>query len=346
MNYGISVLFRAIPFVMALFCFGLGAFVFTATPGSGAITSGLVVLFLGVVCLSLFATAATIIRQLIGRFNGFDRVFYPLMGYLLAAVTIVAGALLPTVHPIYFVPGHIVIGLGLITGCVTTVATASSRFTLIPQNSAKSDYEPNSKGFAPAATTVFYLLPILFSAAGWTLTVVLLSHGERAECMVAGSVVGGISAICTSLIGLVVSIVRQESNHYNGRDRHTWYPLVLWLGSVVVLWGGADLWIFAHTPLRFLGWVLIGLGLICFSISSKVILLAKVWKGSYPMAKRIPLIPVLTALAALFISAFLYEWSVFDLYYFVPARVVAGFGAVCFTLFSIVSILESGTSKR
>lgn len=31
--------------------------------------------------------------------------------------------------------------------------------------------------------------------------------------------------------------------------------------------------------------------------------------------------------------------------YFVPARVLAGLGGICFTLFSIVRILESGTSK-
>lgn len=32
--------------------------------------------------------------------------------------------------------------------------------------------------------------------------------------------------------------------------------------------------------------------------------------------------------------------------YFVPARVLTGFGAICFTLFPIVSILESGTENR
>ncbi|WP_289065795.1 DUF2776 family protein [uncultured Alistipes sp.] len=32
--------------------------------------------------------------------------------------------------------------------------------------------------------------------------------------------------------------------------------------------------------------------------------------------------------------------------YFVPARVLAGFGAICFALYSIVSILESGASKK
>ena len=32
--------------------------------------------------------------------------------------------------------------------------------------------------------------------------------------------------------------------------------------------------------------------------------------------------------------------------YFIPARVLTGLGAICFTLFSIVSILESGTSSK
>ena len=32
--------------------------------------------------------------------------------------------------------------------------------------------------------------------------------------------------------------------------------------------------------------------------------------------------------------------------YFIPARVLVGLGAICFTLFSIVSILESGTSGK
>ena len=95
-----------------------------------------------------------------------------------------------------------------------------------------------------------------------------------------------------------------------------------------------------------LGLVLIGLALICWSISSKVILLAKIWHADFPLANRIPIIPVLTALACLFLAAFLYEAALFETKYFVPARVLTGFGAICFTLYSIVSILESGASKK
>ena len=88
------------------------------------------------------------------------------------------------------------------------------------------------------------------------------------------------------------------------------------------------------------------LGLVCYSISSKVILLAAIWRNTFKLANRIPLIPVFTALLCLFLSAFLFEMASIHEVYFVPARVLAGLGGICFTLFSIVSILESGTSKR
>lgn len=35
-----------------------------------------------------------------------------------------------------------------------------------------------------------------------------------------------------------------------------------------------------------------------------------------------------------------------DMAYFIPSRVLVGLGAVCFTLFSIVSILEAGSAKK
>jgi Protein of unknown function (DUF2776). len=55
------------------------------------------------------------------------------------------------------------------------------------------------------------------------------------------------------------------------------------------------------------GTVLIGLGLVCFSILSKVLLLALVWRQVFALANRIPFIPVATALICLFFAAFLLE---------------------------------------
>ena len=47
MNYGISVLFRAIPLLMALFCFGYGFFVFNYGVDSSRFVAGPVVFSLG-----------------------------------------------------------------------------------------------------------------------------------------------------------------------------------------------------------------------------------------------------------------------------------------------------------
>ena len=76
------------------------------------------------------------------------------------------------------------------------------------------------------------------------------------------------------------------------------------------------------------------------------ILLAKIWRREFKLANRIPMIPVLTALTCLFLAAFVFELATVHADYFIPARVLVGLGAICFTLFSIVSILESGTSSK
>lgn len=64
------------------------------------------------------------------------------------------------------------------------------------------------------------------------------------------------------------------------------------------------------------------------------------------LANRIPMIPVFTCLFCLFLASFLAEMAQTDMGYFIPSRVLVGLGAVCFTLFSIVSILEAGSAKN
>ncbi|MGQ7790163.1 DUF2776 family protein [Shigella flexneri] len=86
--------------------------------------------------------------------------------------------------------------------------------------------------------------------------------------------------------------------------------------------------------------------IICYSIFSKVWLLALVWRRTCSLANRIPMIPVFTCLFCLFLSSFLAEIAQTELDYFIPSRVLVGLGAVCFTLFSIVSILEAGSAKK
>ena len=84
MNYGVSVIFRAIPLAMMAVCLGFGLYVWTAGEEAGNFVAGRVVTFLGVICLCLFCTAATIIRQLIGRYTALNRVIWPTIGYVAA----------------------------------------------------------------------------------------------------------------------------------------------------------------------------------------------------------------------------------------------------------------------
>ena len=54
MNYGISVLFRAIPLLMALFCFGYGWFVYEYGTDPSRFVAGPVVFSLGMICIDRF----------------------------------------------------------------------------------------------------------------------------------------------------------------------------------------------------------------------------------------------------------------------------------------------------
>ena len=133
----------------------------------------------------------------------------------------------------------------------------------------------------------------------------------------------GLACICTSLIALVATIARQVRNDYSERERNKWPKLVLLMGSISFVWG-----IFV---------------ILADSGSANG---TTGWRREFKLANRIPMIPVLTALTCLFLAAFVFELATVNTDYFIPARVLVGLGAICFTLFSIVSILESGTSGK
>lgn len=349
MNHGISILFRAIPVVMAFICFFLGGFIFLYGDDGARQVAGPVVFFLGAICLALFATAATIIRQLIHKFHPILKYVIPVFGYVVAGITICMGMwiFMTAENSNFIVSGHVVAGVGLIAACVSTAATSSTKFYLIPSNSAAMGNEINKEGFTGTTENVLIGLAVLFSLVAWIWAVVLLSRVEEgAYYFVAGTVMGGLACICTSLIALVASIAKQIRNTYTNQDRRMWPKLVLLMGSIAFVWGLVVILAMVGNVANTTGFIMMGLGLVCFSISSKVILLAKVWKQSFALANRIPIIPIITALLCLFMGAFLFEEGLYDNAFFVPARVLVGLGAICFCLFSIVSILESGTSKK
>ena len=347
MNYGISILFRGIPLAMAAFCFAYGIYIVSAGDDPARLTAGPVIFFLGSICVALYCTAATIIRQLIGTYNETARFLLPVVGYAFALATLVCGLLiLASDLTGAYVTGHVVCGLGLITVCVATAATSSTKFSLIPANSADASFAVNPRGFSKGTSSLLVAIVGCTAAAAWIWAILVLVTGTDSSRTVAGSVMLGIACVCTSLIALVASIARQVRGTYTLREKSKWIALVLTMGAAAFIYG--LVMIFAHwgQTTDFVGFVLIGLALICWSISSKVILLGEIWHADFPLARRIPIIPILTALACMFLAAFLYEEALFKPKFFVPARVLMGFGAICFTLFSIVSILESGASRK
>ena len=350
MNYGMSIVFRAIPLVMGAICLALGAYVLMETPHGrvpGAFVAGHVLLYLTSICVALFCTAATIIKQLILPPGKTFHTWMPVLGYVVALFTIYVGwDMIMVEHSApLFVAGHVVLGLGLISCCVSTVATASLRFIQIPVNSKSTSQARSPQAYSPAQSVIMVLIPICCAIVGLGMGGAVLWKATSAEALVGGHVLAGIGFVCASLVALVVSVLKQINNTYTHGDRILWAQYVLICGLINVCWGLLVLWQLPHPMAVAPGYVLIGLGIVCWSISSKVILLAMVWRHAAPLAKRVPLIPVCTALTCLFIAAFLFQAATGDpAAYAVPARVMVGLGAVCFTLFSIVSILESGTS--
>ncbi|WP_406324212.1 DUF2776 family protein [Streptomyces sp. NBC_01637] len=95
------------------------------------------------------------------------------------------------------------------------------------------------------------------------------------------------------------------------------------MGSLSMIWGIGVL-VFDNDSYLTPGFVMIGLGLVCFSILSKVGLLALVWRQTFSLANRVPLVPILTALACLFLAAFVFQAAVVDSNAFIAARVLVG----------------------
>ncbi|AWB89375.1 DUF2776 family protein [Salinibacterium hongtaonis] len=352
MNYTVSVIFRAIPLMMMAVCVGYGLYVWNAADSTGNFVAGRVVTALGIICLCLFCTAATIIRQLIGRYTSFDRFFYPSIGYLAATAAVIYGTTLfigatNAEQAREYVAGHVIFGVGLVSGCVATVATASTKFSLIPVNahSPANDTQIPSTAFRRSTVLVLSAIPIALAFVAWVVAITNLVLPSTPERFTVGHVVGGLAMICTSLIGLVLTILHQVQKSYSPREQLLWPVLVIAMGSLSLIWGIILLVLHSESYFWTPGFVMIGLGLVCFSILSKVGLLALVWRRTFPLANRVPLLPITTALACLFLAAFLFQAAVVDSNVFIAAHVLVGLGAICFSLYSIVSILESGTSS-
>ena len=349
MNKHVSIIYRIIPLLMGCFTFSFGV-ITLQIHSNGALLSARVLIALTAICIALYTTAATIIRQLIHTYNKFFKYFLPILGYSTSLITILFGLwCLFKAHNymVDIISGNVIVGIGLIAACVSTVATSSTRFTEISKNYNRDDLVINEKGFKKWQSSLLVSIPII-------CTILCLGQGIRLLIFkrkiipydIAGHVLIGLSLVCASLIWLVFIVLKQIDNSYkNGTHKWIFSKLVLLNGAINILWGTYILITSKNSAFITPAFVLIGLGLICWSISSKVILLTLVWKNDSELATHVKLIPIFTTLACVFLALIVSSLAMVDPKYIAAPHILAGLGAVCFTLFSIVSILESGTSK-
>ena len=85
----------------------------------------------------------------------------------------------------------------------------------------------------------------------------------------------------------VATIARQIRNDYSEKERNKWPKLVLLMGSISFVWGLFVILADSGSANGTTGYIMLGLGLVCYSISSKVILLAKIWRQEFKLANRI-----------------------------------------------------------
>lgn len=347
MNRYISWLFRAIPLLMGCFCLGMGLFIREIQTGTNATIASNVLIGLVAICIALYTTAATIIRQILKEYTNFAKILFPLIGYTVSAITILTGLKLMSSSNVgNYVSGHIVLGIGLIATCVSTVATSSTRFLAIAKNNKSNSHELSKEHFSKLVSGILIAIPIICTVVAEILAFYLLFTDKGSvPRFTAGHVLFGLGLVCFCLIFLVMIIVLQINNQFNLKSK--WNPL-MWaaIAGAVNLFFGLYVLFTLKSPAEVApAWVLMALGMVCWSICSKILLLTLIWHHEAPLANRIPLIPVFTCMACLFAAAFLFEMATVNNNFFVPAHVVAGLGGVCFTLFSIVSILESGATE-
>ncbi len=252
--------------------------------------AGHVLISLAAICLALFTTAFIIISQLTRGVNTFYNTLFPIIGYAGSIITMIWGWALLAGNDVMadeFVAGHVIFGVGMIAACVSTVAASSGHFLLIPKNAAgsKSDGTP-VQAYSSLIGNCLIAVPVLLTLLGFIWSITLLRSADITPHYVAGHVLLGLTAICACLIGLVATIVHQTRNTFSTKEHWLWCYWVIFLGSITVLQGIYVL-VSSDASARLApGIILICLGMICYSIFSKVWLLALVWRRTCSLANR------------------------------------------------------------
>jgi hypothetical protein len=271
MKRTISVILRSIPLLMGAVCLSYGLYIYTGGSSPDFFIAGNVVISLAAICYALFAAGATISRQQKGTYGPLWEWSLLLSGYGVAAATVSYGLyLFVTDHAGQdYTAGHVVTGLGLIAACVSTVAATARHLSLIPQNSHRTaaDGPPQGAPSRPAGLALT-AVPLACALIAFAWACYSLTGGGTAN-FIGGLVLLGLALICASLVALVATIDRQIRNAFGEAERFVSTYIVAGFAAINLVLGIVVLAVSSRPYAVVPGFVLIGLGLICFSIMSK-----------------------------------------------------------------------------
>ena len=206
---------------------------------SAKYVAGPVVMSLGMICIALFATAATIIRQIIHTYSTVAKYALPVLGYLAALLTFIYGweYIGETSTAARFVAGHVICGVAFTPLAWQLPPLPPPVLPLSPPiPSYGTQYSP--AGIYRTQGNILIGVAALLALAAWIWTFRLLAQsGVHNAYYVAGHVMAGISCICTALVALVATIVRQIRNSYSHTERKWWPVMVLAAGTLSIFWG-------------------------------------------------------------------------------------------------------------
>ena len=116
---------------------------------------------------------------------------------------------------------------------------------------------------------VLSAIPVVLAITAWSFSIANLALPTTPGRFTVGHVVAGLAFICTSLIALVWTCLRQVQKSYGQRDRIIWPWLVIVMGSLSMIWGIVVLALNNESYYLTPGFVMVGLGSSASAFSAK-----------------------------------------------------------------------------
>ncbi|MBR4399891.1 MAG: DUF2776 family protein [Aeriscardovia sp.] len=313
---------------------GFGSYILCADKN---LVAGRFLISLGSITFALFCVIATSMRQI----EGFARVWYfPVAGYSFAlGVCIWAIVILSTGRSAAdIVSGHMVLGAGMIALCVSTIALTSRHFLHIAANSLHKANSSDRDISSYTRREVFLLASIPASVAlcGFVYGIYSIALPRLPEKL-GGHALMAQSFVCLSLTFIVYILARQMNNTFLKKFKWRFSVYVVINGLINIIWGVCVLCL-RPRPFTTPGFGMIGLGLVCISISGKAHRVVGSWKGVSELAYFAAYFPALAGLCGLLLSAILFSAAVQNPLYLDSAYAVSGLAAVCVAIYGIVAI--------